>query len=82
VGNTNVSYFDDPQFDRSIDRAQQLTGVARDRAYGRLGVQVARVDAPLAAYAVLNARVYVSSRVGCLTYQPVYGVDLAGVCLR
>jgi peptide/nickel transport system substrate-binding protein len=82
VGNTNLSYFDDPRFDKAIDRAQQLTGVARDRAYGRLGVQVARADAPLAAYAVLNARVYVSSRVGCLTYQPVYGVDLAGACLR
>jgi hypothetical protein len=45
-------------------------------------VQVAQVEAPLAAYAVLNARVFVSPRVGCLTYQPVYGVDLAGVCLR
>jgi len=82
VGNTNVSYFDDPRFDHAIDAAQQLTGEARDRAYGRLGVQVAQVEAPLAAYAVLNARVFVSPRVGCLTYQPVYGVDLAGVCLR
>jgi hypothetical protein len=55
--------------------------VARDRAYGRLGIQVARTDAPLAAYAVLNARVFVSTRVGCITYQPVYGLDLAGACV-
>jgi peptide/nickel transport system substrate-binding protein len=82
VGNTNLSYFDDPRFDHSIDHAQRLTGVARDRAYGTLGVAVARAEAPLAAYAVLNARVFVSSRVGCLTYQPVYGVDLAGACLK
>lgn len=82
VGNTNLSYFDDPRFDHAIDRAQRLTGVARDRAYGRLGAGVAQVEAPLAAYAVLNARVFVSARVGCLTYQPVYGIDLAGVCLR
>ena len=48
---TRVSYFDDPQFDHAIDAAQRLTGVARDRAYGRLGIDVARTQAPLAAYA-------------------------------
>jgi hypothetical protein len=81
VGNTNVSYFADKRFDRAIDAAQHLSGVARDRAYGRLGLAVARTEAPLAAYAVLNARVFVSSRVGCVTYQPIYGLDLAGICL-
>jgi len=81
VGNTNISYFDDPRFDRAIDAAQSLTGVARDRAYGRLGADVARTQAPLAAYAVLNARVFVSTRVGCIRYQPVYGLDLSSICL-
>jgi peptide/nickel transport system substrate-binding protein len=81
VGNTNISYFDDPQFDQAIDAAQRLTGVARDRAYGRLGIDVARTQAPLAAYAVLNARVFVSARVGCIRYQPVYGLDLSSICL-
>jgi peptide/nickel transport system substrate-binding protein len=81
VGNTNISYFANPQISREIDAAQRLTGLARDRAYGRLGIDVARSDAPLAAYAVLNARVFVAPRVGCITYQPVYGLDLAGACL-
>jgi ABC-type transport system substrate-binding protein len=81
VGNSNISYYASPQVNSAIDAAQQLTGVARDRAYGRLGIQVARQDAPLAAYAVLNARVFVSTRVGCITYQPVYGFDLAGACV-
>jgi ABC-type transport system substrate-binding protein len=81
VGNSNISYYASPQVNRAIDAAQELTGVARDRAYGRLGIQVARTDAPLAAYAVLNARVFVSTRVGCITYQPIYGLDLAGACL-
>jgi peptide/nickel transport system substrate-binding protein len=81
VANTNISYYSDPHLDAEIDRAQRMTGVARDRAYGRLGIEVARRDAPLAAYAVLNARVFVSQRVGCVTYQPVYGLDLAGICL-
>jgi peptide/nickel transport system substrate-binding protein len=81
VGNTNISYFESPRFDHAIDVAQGLTGIARDRAYGRLGLEVARSQAPLAAYAVLNARVFVSARVGCVTYQSVYGLDVAGVCL-
>jgi peptide/nickel transport system substrate-binding protein len=81
VDNTNLSYFDDPRFDRAIDAAQRLTGVERDRAYGRLGIAVASTEAPLAAYAVLNARVFLSARVGCITYQPVYGLDLAALCL-
>ena len=81
VGNSNISYYASPAVNRAIDTAQQLTGVARDRAYGRLGIRVARTDAPLAAYAVLNARVFVSTRVGCITYQPVYGFDLADACV-
>ena len=81
VGNTNLSYYASPAITHAIDAAQHLTGVARDRAYGKLGVEVARTDAPLTAYAVLNARVFVSERVGCITYQPVYGLDVAGVCL-
>lgn len=82
VSNTNLSYFASRRFDRRVDAAQRLTGVARDRAYGLLAADVARDEAPLAAYAVVNARVFVSARVGCITYQPVYGLDLASVCLR
>ena len=81
VGNTNLSYYASPAISAAIDRAQHLTGIARDRAYGKLGLAVARSDAPVVAYAVLNARVFVSERVGCITYQPVYGLDLAGLCL-
>jgi len=82
VGNTNLAYFSNHRLDSQIDRAQRLEGEARERAYGRLGIEVARQSAPLAAYAVLNARVFVSKRVGCVTYQPVYGLDLGSVCLK
>jgi ABC-type transport system substrate-binding protein len=82
VGNTNLSYFASPALNRDIDQAQKLTGVARDRAYGRLGLTVARTEAPLVAYAVLNDRVVLSRRVGCITYQAVYGLNLGGLCLR
>jgi DivIVA domain-containing protein len=69
-------------FAAALDEAQRLRGAARIRAYGRLDVEVARREAPLAAYANLNARVFLSSRVGCVTYQPVYGLDVAGICLH
>ena len=82
VGNTNLAYYASPALDHAIDRAERLTGVERARAYGKLGLEVARTDAPLVAYAVLNDRVFVSARVGCLTYQPVYGLDLAGICVK
>jgi len=82
VGNTNLAYFSDHRFDAQIDAAQRLEGEPRERAYARIGLEVARTSAPLAAYAVLNARVFVAARVGCVTYQPVYGLDLGGVCLH
>ena len=82
VGNTNLLYYADPAFSRAIDAAQRLRGRARMRAYERLDVDVARRSAPLAAYANVNARVFLSRRVGCVTYQPVFGLDIAGLCLR
>ena len=82
VGNTNLSYYADPAFSRAVDAAQRLRGRARMRAYERLDVDVARRSAPLAAYANVNARVFLSRRVGCVTYQPVFGLDIAGLCLR
>jgi peptide/nickel transport system substrate-binding protein len=82
IGNTNLSYYADPAFSRALDEAQRLRGRARIRAYERLDVDVARTRAPLAAYANVNARVFLSARVGCVVYQPVYGLDIAGLCLR
>ncbi len=82
IGNTNLSYYTDPAFSRAVDAAQRLHGAARIRAYEQLDVEVARRSAPLAAYANVNARVFLSRRVGCVTYQPVFGLDIAGLCLR
>jgi len=82
IGNTNLSYYADPEFSRALDEAQRLRGRARIRAYERLDSDVARKSAPLAAYANVNARVFLSARVGCVVYQPVYGLDIAGLCLR
>jgi peptide/nickel transport system substrate-binding protein len=81
IGNTNLSYYVDPRFSHALDQAQRLHGEARIRAYERLDVEVARTSAPLAAYANVAARVFLAQRVSCVTYQPVYGIDIAGLCL-
>jgi peptide/nickel transport system substrate-binding protein len=79
---SNLSYFSSPSFNARLDRIAELSGPARFRAFGDLDADVARDAAPLAAYAVLNARVYLSNRVGCFAFNPVYGVDVAALCLR
>jgi hypothetical protein len=34
------------------------------------------------AFANETARDFFSARVGCQIYQPVYGIDLAALCIR
>jgi ABC-type transport system substrate-binding protein len=82
IGNVNLSYFSDARLDRRLDRLAHLSGEARYAAFGDLDVDVARNLAPLAAYANLNARAFVSDRVGCVRFNPVYGLDLTRLCLK
>jgi oligopeptide transport system substrate-binding protein len=76
----NFSRFDEPVYNRLIDRADRLYGLARNRAYGRLDVQLARDAAPAIAYSVLNAWAIVSARTGCVVMNPF--LDLSAVCLK
>jgi len=80
--NANIAYFHDPSVDRELERVSRLEGPDRYRAFGELDVRLARDLAPIAAYATLNARAFVSARVGCVRFHPVYGLDLAALCLR
>jgi hypothetical protein len=54
----------------------------RQRAYGELDAQLARVEAPFAAIDVLNEATFVSSRVDprCIVLRPA--LDLTAVCLK
>jgi peptide/nickel transport system substrate-binding protein len=82
ANNTNLSYFDHPGYNRRIARANAMTGAARYRAFSRIDVDVMRNAAPVAVYGVPNDRRYVSARTGCFHHHPVYGADLAAICLR
>jgi len=84
TGNTNRSYFSSPHYEKLIDQAGRLSGDARDVAYGRLAVTIARDAAPMAAWVERNTRFFVSARVGCVraTAVSAHSVDLAGLCIK
>lgn len=81
-GNTNLSYFDDPGFNRRLHRARLLTGAERYRVFNRLDEDLMRNAAPVAVFGSPNDRHYVSRRTGCYHYHPVYTFDFPALCLR
>jgi ABC-type oligopeptide transport system substrate-binding subunit len=74
--------FDDPVWKRRLERAARLSGPDRYLTYGRLDAELARDAAPWIPYANRPTVAYLSSRLGCRVYQPVYGFDLAALCIR
>ena len=78
----NLERFDDPAFNRRLHAAARLSGAQRYREYGRLDADISRNAAPLVAFANENRIDFFSARMGCQVYQPVYGMDLAALCIR
>ena len=62
--------------------AARLTGEERLRAYARLDRDLARRAAPAAAYASSIVTHFFSARMGCEVSHPLYGLDLAALCVR
>jgi YVTN family beta-propeller protein len=81
-GNNDVAYLDDPTVNRRLDLAARLTGPARSLAYAALDAYLTRDLAPLVAVANATRHDLFSNRIGCQIYQPMYGIDLAALCLR
>jgi peptide/nickel transport system substrate-binding protein len=82
TNNTNFSYFNDAAFNRKLNSAAKLSGAKRYRAYSRLALELERDWVPVAAFATTTSRDFFSARIGCQVYQPVYGMDIAALCLR
>ena len=55
---------------------------ARFRAAANLDRELMRAVPPLVPYMIGADRVLLSRRVGCFTYQPVFGIDFAALCPR
>jgi peptide/nickel transport system substrate-binding protein len=82
ANNVNFSYFQDPAYDRKMEQAAGLAGAKRYAAYGQLDVDLAKNASPLAAWDNDNERDFFSARMGCQLFQPVYGMDIAALCMR
>jgi ABC-type transport system substrate-binding protein len=82
VSTPNISHFGDPEFSRKLRAVAQLSGAERSRAAARLALELQRDSAPAAAFAVTASRDFFSARIGCQVYHPVWGMDLAALCLR
>jgi peptide/nickel transport system substrate-binding protein len=80
--NDNVSNFNDPTYNRELEAAARLSGAARYRAYAKLDADLVTNAAPMVAFASGTSQDLFSARIGCQTYQPVFGMDLAALCLR
>jgi dipeptide transport system substrate-binding protein len=80
--NFNTAHFDDPAYNRRLDAAKDLPSPARELALGKLDVDIARTAAPWAAVANDRTHHFFSARIGCQRYSPLYGVELASLCIR
>jgi ABC-type oligopeptide transport system substrate-binding subunit len=80
--NNNVAYFNDPAYNKKMAAAAKLSGAARYNTYGALDVDIQRNAAPWAPWRNFNSRILLSKRVGCFTYNAIYSIDLAALCIK
>ena len=74
--------YDDPQMDRRLAAAAPLTGHARLRAYAALDEYLAQQAVPAVPFASGTVTHFLSARMGCQVLHPIYGLDLAALCVR
>jgi YVTN family beta-propeller protein len=73
---------EDPSADRRMAAAARLSGAARLRAYAQLDRYLAERVVPAAPFASGTITHFLSARMGCQVLHPVYGLDLAALCVR
>jgi peptide/nickel transport system substrate-binding protein len=78
----NVAYYNNSVYNLRMAAAANLVGQDRYAAYAKLDSEIMRNDPPWIPIYNLNARLLVSKRIGCMTFNPVYQVDLAALCIR
>jgi YVTN family beta-propeller protein len=78
----NPGHFNDPALTRRMRQAATLSGERRLQAYARLDEDLTRNDPPSAPWGIQTLTDFFSGRAGCQIYQPIYGMDVASLCLR
>jgi YVTN family beta-propeller protein len=82
IGTSNGSIIDDPVVNQRLRAAALLSGEARSLAYARLDAWLAQDIVPAIPLVVATRADFFSARIGCQVYNPVYGIDLAALCIR
>ena len=82
ANNNNYAYLNDPKFNSMMEHAALLFGSKRYQAYANLDAALTKDAVPWASRANPTNRNFVSARTGCFTYNVVYSVDLAAICLK
>jgi peptide/nickel transport system substrate-binding protein len=73
---------EDPRWQRRMDDVASLTGERRMRAYATLDRELAAEAAPAVPFATGSSTYFLSARVGCQVMHPIYGLDLAALCIK
>jgi ABC-type oligopeptide transport system substrate-binding subunit len=71
----------DPGINAAITDVGQLNGDARLNAYARLDRDLAARALPALPFASGTTTHFLSARMGCPVLHPVYGLDLAALCV-
>jgi YVTN family beta-propeller protein len=71
----------DPNIQRRMASAARLGGDPRLRAYARLDRTLAERVVPAAPFAAGTITHFLSARMGCEVLHPLYGLDLAALCI-
>ena len=71
--NVNFAYLSSPTLNAAMDKAANLSGQARAKAYAALDLNIMKNFAPWAPYSILNQPFFTAKRVSNWVYQPYFG---------
>jgi ABC-type transport system substrate-binding protein len=77
-----TTFLDRTRLGRRRRAASRLAGAARIEAYAALDRDIAAQAAPFAPYLSGVRTDFFSARIGCQVEHPLYGIDLAALCVR
>jgi ABC-type oligopeptide transport system substrate-binding subunit len=82
TANNNDAYYNNPTFNTAMQKASLLFGGSRNSAYDALDRQMTSNDPPWVPILNRTNRLFVSSHIGCFTYNPVFEVDFGALCKK
>jgi YVTN family beta-propeller protein len=78
----STDFLDGTPVGRELREASQLSGAARIEAYAALDRDISAREAPFATYLSGVRTDFFSARMGCQVEHPLYGIDLAALCVQ